>query len=61
MILLLEKIVTGVRGSIMGDRYVKSDGNIKILFFDANNFYGWAMGESLPYVEIETWHGQLDH
>ena len=39
--------------SIMGDRYVQSDENKKILYVDANNLYGWAMSESLPYDEIK--------
>ena len=37
----------------MGDRYVKSDVYKKILYADANNLYGWAMSESLPYDEIK--------
>ena len=52
MILLLEIIVRGV-SSIMGSRYVKTDEDKKILYVDANNFYGWAMSEYLPYDEIK--------
>ena len=37
----------------MGDRYVKSDENKKVLYIDANNLYGWAMSESLHYDESE--------
>ena len=37
----------------MGDRYVESDEK-KILYVDANNLYGWAMSESLPYDEINS-------
>ena len=37
----------------MGDRYVQSDEKKKILFVDANNLYGWAMSESLPYYETK--------
>ena len=37
----------------MGDRYVESDGNKKILFIDAFNLYGWTMCEPLPYDEIK--------
>ena len=37
----------------MGDRYVKSDENRKILYIDANKLYGWAMSEYLPYDEIK--------
>ena len=44
----------------MGDRYVKSDENKKILYLDANNLYGNSMNQPLPYDEIELWHGHLD-
>ena len=37
----------------MGDRYIKSDVNKKILFIDANNLYGHSMSELLPYDEIK--------
>ena len=37
----------------MGDRYIKSDENKKILYIDSNNLYGRAMSESLPYDEIK--------
>ena len=37
----------------MGDRYVKSDENKKILYIDANNLYGWAMSQYLPYDDIK--------
>ena len=37
----------------MGDRYVKSDENKKILYKDANNLYGLAMSEPLPFDEIK--------
>ena len=53
MILLLEINVRGGISSIVGDRYVKSDENKKILYKDANNLYGWAMSECLTYNEIE--------
>ena len=53
MILLLENNIRGGISSVMGDRYIKSDKNKKILFIDANNLYGWAMSESLPYDEIK--------
>ena len=53
MILLLENNIRGGISSVMGDRYVKSDDNKKILYIDANNLYGWAMSESLPYDEIK--------
>ena len=44
----------------MGDRYVKSDVNKKILFFDAINVYGHSMSQPLPFDEIEMWHGHPD-
>ena len=37
MILLIEKNIGGGISSILGDRYVKSDENKKILYADANN------------------------
>ena len=30
------------------------------MYIDATNIYGWAMSESLLYVEIEMWHGLPD-
>ena len=35
----------------MGDRYVKTDVNEKILYIDANIIYGYVLCESLPYHE----------
>ena len=37
----------------MGDRYVISDENKKILYVDANILYGHSMSEPLPYDEIK--------
>ena len=53
MILLLENNIRGGISSVMGDRYIKSDKNKKILYIDANKLYGWAMSESIPYDEIK--------
>ena len=53
MILLLENNIRGGISSVMGDRYVKSDENKKILYIDANNLYGWAMSQYLPYDDIK--------
>ena len=53
LILTLEKNIRGGISSLMGDRYIKSDENKKILYIDANNLYGWAMGEYLPNDEIK--------
>ena len=53
LILLLENNIRGGISSVMGDRYVKSDENKKILYIDANNLYGWAMSQYLPYDNIK--------
>ena len=53
MILLLEKNIRGGISSVMGDRYVKSDKNKKLLYIDANNIYGHSMSQPLPYDEIK--------
>ena len=37
----------------MGDRYVLSDKNKKILYFDGNILYGHSMSQPLPFDEIE--------
>ena len=56
MIPVLEKTIRGGISSILGDRYVKSDENKKILYIDSNNLIGWTKNESLPYDAIEMWH-----
>ena len=53
MILLLEINLRGGISSVLGDRYIKSDENKKILYMDANNVYGHSMSEPLPYDEIK--------
>ena len=53
LILLLENNIRGGISSVMGDRYVKSDVDKKILYIDANNLYGWAMIQYLPYDDIK--------
>ena len=53
MILLLENNIRGGFSSIMGDRYIKSDENKKILYIDANNLYGHSMSQYLTYDEIK--------
>ena len=52
MILLLENNIRGGISSVMGNRYVQSDENKKILYIDANNLYGHSMSELLPFDEI---------
>ena len=53
MILLLENNIRGGISSVMGDRYVKTDENKKILYKDANSLYGLAISEPLPFDEIK--------
>ena len=47
MHLSLEK---GMRGGVsyISKRYSKSDENTDIMYWDANNLYGWAMIKHLP-------------
>ena len=58
--LLLENKIRGGVSAAMGDRYVKSDENKKILKMDANKIYGHSVSQPLPYDEIEMCHGHLD-
>ena len=53
LILLIQNIITGGISSVMGDRYVKSNENNKIIYADATTFYGHSMSQFLPYDEIE--------
>ena len=53
MILLLEKNIRGGISSVMGNRYVKSNENKKMVYMDSNNLYGHSMAEPLPYDEIK--------
>ena len=60
LILLIENNIRGGISSVMGDRYVKSDEDGKILYIDATNLYGHSMSQMLPYDEIEMRHGHPD-
>ena len=53
LILTLENNIRGGISSVMGDRYIKSDENKKILYMDATNLFGHSMSQPLPYDEIE--------
>ena len=53
LILLLENNIRGGISSVMGDRYVKSDENKKILYMDATNLYGHSMSQVLPFDETK--------
>ena len=54
MILSLENNIRGGISSVLGDRYIKSNDNKKILYIDANNLYGHSMSEPSPYDEIKV-------
>ena len=61
LIFFLENNIRGGISSVMGNRYVKSDENKKILYYiDAANLYGHSMSQMLPYDEIEMRHGAPD-
>ena len=60
MILTLENIIQGGKGSVIGDRYVVSDENKNILYIVANILYGKSMSQPLPSIEIEMCHGHPD-
>ena len=53
MILVLENNIRGGISSVMGDRYIKSNENKKILYIDANNLYGHSVSQPLPFDEIK--------
>ena len=57
MILLLENTISGVISSVMGDRYIQSDENKKILHIDATNLYGHWMSEPIPHDEVKLDRG----
>ena len=50
--LFIEK---GIRGGIsyISKRYAKSDDNNTIMYWDANNLYGWAMIQPLPASDFK--------
>ena len=53
IILLLENNIRGGISSVMGDRYIQSDENKKILYIDATNLYGHSMSQISPYDGIK--------
>ena len=56
MILVLENNIGRGISSVMGERFLKSDENKKILYIDATNLFGHSMSESLPYDEIKFYN-----
>ena len=53
MILLLEKMIHGCISSVMGDRFVRSVENKKIIYVDTNNLDGHSMSQPLPFDEVK--------
>ena len=53
IVLLKENKIRGGISSVMGDRYVKSDENKKIIYMDATNLYANSMSQMLPYDKIK--------
>ena len=60
LILTLENNIRGGLSGVMGDRYVKSDENKKMVYMDATNLYGHSMSQPLPFDEMEMWHSHTD-
>ena len=60
MILTFENSIRGGISSVMGDIYVESDVNEKIINIDANILYGHSTSQPLPIDENEMWHGRPD-
>ena len=59
---MLDDFVEAKRGGIcgiMGDRYI-SNNNRKIWYIDANNLYGYAMMQKLPYKDFQFTTTTLD-
>ena len=50
---LRENIIRGGICSVMGNRYVESYENKKIIYMDSTILYGYSMSQSLPYDEIK--------
>ena len=53
---MLDDFVGAKRGGIcgiMGDRYINNSNGKSILYIDANNLYGYAMMQKLPYKDFE--------
>ena len=60
LILFQEKNISGGLSAVMGDRYVKTDENEKIIFMDPIDIYGHSTSQILHFDEIERWHGHAD-
>ena len=53
MIFLVENKIRGGIISILGNTYVASNDNKKVLYIDANNLYGHSLSQPLPFDEIK--------
>ena len=60
LIITSENNIRAGISSVMGDRYVKSDENKKLLSKDGTTLLEHSMCRSLPYDGIEMWHGHSD-
>ena len=58
--LTLENKTRGGISAVIGDRYVKSDENKKILYMCATNLCGHSMVQPSSFDEIEMWHSRPD-
>lgn len=53
---LISNLMTNMRGGISTvskRKWIKDDDNNSIFYWDANNLYGWAMSQKLPYDDIK--------
>ena len=53
LILTLQNNIRGGISSVMGNRYVKSGENKKILYLDANNLYGNSMSQLYIMMKLK--------
>lgn len=64
---MINSFIKNIRGGIssLSERpWIKDDGENTIMYWDANNLYGWAMSQNLPYggykyidqFEFENYH-----
>ena len=62
---ILKDFISAMRGGIcgvMGDRYIgsQSQSQKSIWYIDANNLYGYALMQKLPYKDFEYSNATLD-
>ena len=64
MLLMIEKAKIGGISQVFSKRYAeannkhlpnynKTEDNSYLMYYDANNLYGWAMSQSLPYGKLK--------